>query len=81
MSIDYSSATRTFFLHSGETTYAMKDWRTGYLAHLYWGPRVSHRSWISSCRSVSALTVQTLMAWAENSASTRFRWNILSTEH
>ena len=41
MSIDYSSATRTFFLHSGETTYALKVLAQGFLTHLYWGPRVS----------------------------------------
>jgi alpha-galactosidase len=41
MPIEYSPATKTFFLHSGETTYAMKVLVPGYLTHLYWGPKVS----------------------------------------
>ncbi|HEY5703978.1 MAG TPA: alpha-galactosidase [Terrimicrobiaceae bacterium] len=41
MSVEYSAATNTFFLHSGDTTYAMKVLSQGYLAHLYWGPKVS----------------------------------------
>jgi alpha-galactosidase len=41
MPIEYSPATKTFFIHSGETTYAMKVLAQGFLAHLYWGPQVS----------------------------------------
>ena len=41
MPIEYSPATKTFFIHSGETTYVMKVLAQGFLAHLYWGPQVS----------------------------------------
>ena len=40
MPIEHSPETKTFFLHAGSTTYAMKVLEQGYLAHLYWGPRV-----------------------------------------
>ena len=40
MPIEHSPETKTFFLHAGRTTYAMKLLEEGYLAHLYWGPRV-----------------------------------------
>jgi alpha-galactosidase len=40
MPIEHSPETKTFFLHAGKTTYAMKVLEQGYLAHLYWGPRV-----------------------------------------
>lgn len=42
MSISYDEATRTFNLVAGHTSYAMRVVREGYLAHLYWGPRL-HR--------------------------------------
>jgi alpha-galactosidase len=41
MPIEYSTAANTFFLHSGETTYALKVLAQGFLTHLYWGPKVS----------------------------------------
>ena len=40
MPIEYSSADRTFFLHAGEATYAMKVLTHGFLAHLYWGKKI-----------------------------------------
>jgi alpha-galactosidase len=40
MPIEHSPETKTFFLHAGRATYAMKVLEQGYLAHLYWGPRV-----------------------------------------
>ncbi len=41
MPVEYFPAANTFFLHAGETTYVMKALAHGYLAHLYWGPKVS----------------------------------------
>ena len=41
MPIEYSSADRTFFLHAGEATYAMKVLTHGFLAHLYWGKKIA----------------------------------------
>ncbi|MGA7904388.1 MAG: alpha-galactosidase [Terrimicrobiaceae bacterium] len=40
MPIEHSLETNTLFLHAGETTYAMKVLPQGYLAHLYWGPKL-----------------------------------------
>jgi alpha-galactosidase len=41
MPIEYAPASKTFFVQSGEMTYAMKVLAQGFLAHLYWGPRIS----------------------------------------
>ncbi len=41
MPIEHSPEADTFFLHAGNTTYAMKVLAQGYLTHLYWGPRVA----------------------------------------
>ncbi|MGA7394051.1 MAG: alpha-galactosidase [Terrimicrobiaceae bacterium] len=40
MPIEHSLETNTLFLHAGDTTYAMKVLPQGYLAHLYWGPKL-----------------------------------------
>jgi alpha-galactosidase len=40
MLIEHSREADTFFLHAGATTYAMKVLPHGYLAHLYWGPKL-----------------------------------------
>ena len=40
MPIEHSPETNTFFLHAGDTTYALKVLPQGYLAHLYWGPKL-----------------------------------------
>ena len=44
MPIEYSSADRTFFLHAGEATYAMKVLTHGFLAHLYWGKKLGNQN-------------------------------------
>ena len=54
MPIEHSPETKIFFLHAGGTTYAIKVLEQGYLAHLYWGPRLAIRIWTSSCSSVNA---------------------------
>ena len=41
MLIERYPETKTFFLHAGSTTYAIKVLEHGYLTHLYWGPRVA----------------------------------------
>ncbi len=41
MPIDYFPAGRTFFLHAGGATYAMKVLTHEFLAHLYWGRTLS----------------------------------------
>ncbi len=53
MGITFDSTTKIFTLNSGETTYAFLLEETGYLAHLYYGPRLQesdirylYRPWI-----------------------------------
>jgi alpha-galactosidase len=44
MPIEHSPETNTLFLHAGHTTYAIKVLPQGYLAHLYWGPRIDEQN-------------------------------------
>jgi alpha-galactosidase len=44
MPIEHSPETNTLFLHAGHTTYAIKVLPQGYLAHLYWGPKIDEQN-------------------------------------
>ena len=41
MPVEHSPETKTFLLHAGSTTYAMKVLEQGFLTHLYWGPKLA----------------------------------------
>ncbi len=41
MPVEHSPEAKTFLLHAGSTTYAMKVLEQGFLTHLYWGPKLA----------------------------------------